>query len=62
MAEYEIHTFAVSDTGIGQSMGYESDKAFLEAQRAEEAKLDPEVREALQKARDEVLRTFLFGE
>jgi hypothetical protein len=57
---YTTHTFPMLDTGIGQSMGFESDKAFLAHQKAEEAKLDPEVRDAVEDVRRGILRAF-FG-
>jgi hypothetical protein len=58
---YTTHTFPMLDTGIGQSMGFESDKAFLAHQKAEEAKLDPEVREAVEDVRREILRALNTG-
>jgi hypothetical protein len=57
---YTTHTVPMLDTGIGQSMGFESDKAFLAHQKAEEAKLDPEVRDAVEDVRRETMRA-LFG-
>lgn len=32
---FEVHYAPIHDTGIGQEMGYEDDKAFLAAMRAE---------------------------
>jgi hypothetical protein len=63
MGEYEFTTqrFEMPDTGIGKSLGFESDKAFMEHQRADEAKLDPDVREALNEMRDSYRRRLLYG-
>lgn len=57
--EYTTHTVPMADTGIRQSLGFESDAAFLEHQRAEEAKLDPEVQAALTEMRADIRRQFV---
>lgn len=64
MSEHGCRIYRVPpvDTGIGQSLGFDSDAAFLEHQRAEEAQLDPEVREALEAARRATWKAFLLGE
>jgi hypothetical protein len=61
MSEYKLaySTFPLMDSGIGISQGYESDKAFLAAMEAERAKLDPEVREAIESIEQDTLRGFL---
>jgi hypothetical protein len=63
VSEYEFTTqrFEMPDTGIGKSLGHASDKAFMEHQRAEEAKLSPEVQQMLAEARAEHLRRLLYG-
>lgn len=45
---YTVRTIPMLDTGIGQSMGYEDDKAFIAGVEAERATYPPVLREALE--------------
>jgi hypothetical protein len=56
---FKRHTFEMADTGIGEEMGYEDDKAFRAAVEAEHAALDPEVRRALEDAQTQIERRML---
>lgn len=53
------HRVPVLDTGIGQEMGYEDDKAFLAAMEEERAQLPAEVRERLEALEAEMQRRVL---
>jgi hypothetical protein len=55
------HIRPMIDTGIGQEMGYESDRAFLDDQRRERETMDPEVARLLDAAKAEIEVKMMFG-
>ena len=60
--EFEVHKVPMHDTGLGREAGFKDDKELVEAAKAEREKLDPKVREILERAEAEAERKFLFGE
>jgi hypothetical protein len=58
--EVVVHRVPMPDTGIGIEQGFESDVAFLDHCEQERAKLDPEVRKALEDL-DRSMRRALLG-
>jgi hypothetical protein len=59
--EYKVVQVPMLDTGIGQEAGFANDAELIAHAEAERAKLDPAVRELLDKADAEMTRRFLFG-
>lgn len=55
------HTRPMLDTGIGQEMGFDSDRAFLDHQQRERETLDPEVARLLDETKREIEVKMLFG-
>lgn len=59
---YTVVTVPVIDTGLGVSLGYESDRAFIEAEQAKWEKASPLVREARDRIAAAEERAFLLGQ
>lgn len=56
-----VHRMPIADTGIGRSVGFEDDEAFVAAVEAERATYPHEVREALNEYDRSLDRAFLHG-
>lgn len=61
---YKIVTHArpMLDTGIGQEMGFDSDRAFLDHQAQELRKLGADHRAAVEEIQRDMTRRLLFGD
>lgn len=64
--EFNVRRVPVLDTGIGQALGYVSDRDFIEQTTAEaeriKAEMTPEMRAAVEAAEAELVRGVIHGD
>jgi hypothetical protein len=61
MAEIEVVTFTMHDTGLGQEAGYRDDREMIAAAKAEREAMDPVARSIVEEVDRRIDDAFING-